>query len=318
MAVSFKLYDAISKYLKYMAFVKTASPLTLRAYWGDLKQIFHIKPEDVTAGWGPQSGALFQTEGRAFKVPGPLLSEAELLDRSRAAFQLWTKLSPASRNRKSATLKSFLGYLHGEGVTAADLSERITCPKVPRRLPHFLSVDEIQALLNSLAANGGGPNARKQRALTLLLYGGGLRVSEACKLKWSDIDVSRRLLRVLGKGGKERLVPLPAPVMDILTAAREPDDRFIFGKTALSTRTAYEWVRACGERAGLHQRLHPHALRHSYATHLLGGGANLRTLQELLGHESLRATEKYTHLGIDQLARTMEKHHPLGRKRRAG
>ncbi|MNL38041.1 Tyrosine recombinase XerD [compost metagenome] len=193
-----------------------------------------------------------------------------------------------------------------------DLSIQVICPKVPKKLPHFLSVDEALAVLKSF--DEAKESLLKEKTLFLLLYGGGLRVSEACELQWSQVQMSQRVLRVIGKGSKERVVSLPPLAMDALKEWQKqtPFAKYVFGEKALNSRTAYEMVRQSGIRAGLLKPLHPHALRHSFATHLLTSGANLRTLQELLGHESLTATEKYTHLGIDQLARTMEKLHPLG------
>lgn len=293
------LPELIVKFLKYLDFIKSSSPQTLRAYGADLHQAYG------------DFGGLTQKAKK--RLCPPKVDEIQLLTLSREALSGWGHLSLASRNRKAATLKSFLGWLHQEGLTAKNLAERIIAPKVPIRIPHFLSVDEVMALLKTLE-NENAPPA--ERALILTIYGGGLRVSEACGLQWSAIDASSRILRVKGKGGKERIVPLPDLCMSVVNALPRTGDFVFSGRDeALSTRVAYDWVRGWGERAGLHHRLHPHALRHSYATHLLSGGANLRTLQELLGHESLRATEKYTHLTLDQLARTMEKSHPLSRKR---
>ena len=159
-----------------------------------------------------------------------------------------------------------------------------------------------------------------EKLLFLLLYGTGLRVSEACALKWAQIDLKSRTLRVRGKGSKERIVAFPKSLVPLFQKAQKihkvesKASSTIWGDKELSTRKAYDWIRNRGAKAGLMRPIHPHALRHSFATHLLVSGANLRTLQELLGHESLQATEKYTHLGIDQLARTLEKHHPLSKK----
>jgi integrase/recombinase XerC/integrase/recombinase XerD len=289
------LQDSISKYLKYMDFVKSSSPLTLKAYKKDLEQAFGKK--DSTAN-------------------SKYLSESELLILAREALNGWASLSLSSRNRKSATLKSFFGWAYQEQLTERDLATQITCPKVPRKLPHFLSVDEALAVLHSYDKNDCSIQNLQDKALFLVLYGAGLRVSEACNLKWSDVHLSSRSLRLMGKGGKERLVVLPNLTMQILQRLRKisgDDIIFVFssGIEALNPRVAYEWVRTRGAKAQLMKPLHPHALRHSFATHLLSSGANLRTLQELLGHESLQATEKYTHLGVDQLARTLETHHPL-------
>lgn len=236
-------------------------------------------------------------------------SETELLSRARQALTNWGHLSLASRNRKSATLKSFFGYLFNEGIIERDLAAQIHSPKVPKKIPHFLSVDEVIAVLKSYQ-NDPQQNP-KELLLFLLLYGTGLRVSEACSLQWKHVDLQQRVLRVKGKGDKERLVAFPKTVAQVFRGIPKETDS-VWGENQLSTRVAYEWIRSRGVKAGLLRPIHPHALRHSFATHLLSSGANLRTLQELLGHESLQATEKYTHLGVDQLARTMEKHHPLG------
>jgi integrase/recombinase XerC/integrase/recombinase XerD len=153
-----------------------------------------------------------------------------------------------------------------------------------------------------------------EKLLFVIIYGSGLRVSEACALEWRNIDLHKRVLRVAGKGGKERLVPLTAFAAQLLQTRSTPAGSSLWGPQGLSARVAYNWIRERGAKAGLLRPIHPHALRHSFATHLLTSGANLRTLQELLGHESLQATQKYTHLGIDHLARTLESHHPLGDK----
>lgn len=292
MADDFKLTSNILKYLNFMENIKSASPLTLKHYALDLKQAFEYE--------NPSN------EKKSY-------SEAEVLATSRQAFNRWAGLSLASRNRKAATLKSFFSWAFDEGLTVRDLSLQITCPRVPKKIPHFLSVDECLAILHSLDKDNA---PLRDKVLFCLLYGGGLRVSEACNLRWKDVQFEQRTLRVLGKGSKERLIGIPRLCLDVLRKWKKESafNDFVFGEVALNPRTAYDIIRSLGRNAGLLKPLHPHALRHSFATHLLSSGANLRTLQELLGHESLQATEKYTHLGIDQLARTMESLHPLGKK----
>ena len=308
------LYFLIESFLKSLALVQSASPLTLQAYWSDLQQAFLWPMEDQSPIWGPQPGQGFAIEGPAFVggATGPHWSETDLLQQAKAAQHRWAPLAPSSRNRKVATLKSFFSWLYQEKYLSIDLSYRLKTPKIPQRLPHFISVDEVTAVLTTFP-NEMTLKEHRKRSLFLLLYGGGLRVSEACRLPWTAL--SSKHLRILGKGQKERLVPFPRLAFVALNELRKHSDQrneFIFGDHPLSPRVAYEWIRQMGHEAGLINSLHPHALRHSFATHLLSGGANLRTLQELLGHQSLRATEKYTHLSIDQLARTMEKTHPLG------
>lgn len=275
-----------------MTFIRSSAPSTIKHYTLDLQQAFEL-----------------DENSRSKKESW---TEAELLSSVRQAFNRWARLSLASRNRKAATLKSFFSWAFDEELTLRDLSMQVTCPKVPKKIPHFLSVDEALAVLKTFDAKNKTP--LREKVLFLLLYGGGLRVSEACNLKWSDLHVAQKVLRVLGKGSKERVIALPALTLTVLQKWKKESgfDQFVFGEAPLNQRTAYEMVRQSGIRAGLLKPLHPHALRHSFATHLLSSGANLRTLQELLGHESLQATEKYTHLGIDQLARTMERLHPLG------
>ena len=293
MGKAFELTKNIANYLKFMENIQTASPLTIKHYSLDLRQAFKLdKNLQSNQKWA---------------------NETDLLASVREAFNGWATLSLASRNRKAATLKSFFSWAFDERLTERDLSLQIVAPKVPRKLPHFLSVDEILSVLKSFDDNKDTP--LRDKILFLLLYGGGLRISEACNLKWSSVFFDQKILRVMGKGSKERVVALPALTLKHLKIWKKESsfDDYVFGEAPLNQRTAYEMVRQSGIRAGLLQPLHPHALRHSFATHLLTSGANLRTLQELLGHESLQATEKYTHLGIDQLARTMESMHPLGK-----
>ena len=308
-----ELLSLCLKFLYSLTYIETLSHLTCRAYRSDLAQAFGFE----------RSLLELDTTATPLKIAVPeRVNSDALLAICRDAMSRWSGLSPASRNRKAACLKSFLNWLREKEVVERELAPLIFGPKVPVRLPHHISVDEAMALINALEQDAGLRDceslkegdvrmARRDLALILLLYGGGLRVSEAASLDWSRVDAQRGVIRVMGKGGTERIVALPP--MTIQALMRLPrEGRFVFGEKALSTRMAYEIVRARGARAGLLQPLHPHALRHSYATHLLSSGANLRTLQELLGHRTLQATQRYTHIGLDQLARTMERHHPLG------
>ena len=248
-----------------------------------------------------------------------LTSDDALLRVMREAQNSWSNLSLSSRNRKAACLKSFLNWLFQERHIERDLNFQIHAPKPPIRIPHFLSVDESIAVIKiadvavKKSKEQFKDQALREKALLLLLYGGGLRVSEACNVKWQDLDANKRLVRIRGKGSKERIVALPPIVLKSISSLKGKG-KFIWGAEPLSTRVAFSIVRSLGARAGLVKPLNPHALRHSFATHMLSSGTNLRTLQELLGHASLTATQKYTHLGIDQLARTVEDHHPLGNK----
>lgn len=283
------LAGSIFKYLKYMENIQSASAQTLRAYQSDLEQAY----------------------GSEKRLQ---ISEAELLGISRKALLRWGQLAPATRNRKAATLKSFLNYLHQENLLQRNLSGLLHLARVPRKLPRYLSIDEVFSLFRSLNADKRSLKRQQELVLLLLLYGCGLRISEACSLKWNQLKWDRRQIHLRGKGNKERLVIVPKTCLVALKELYQIENRptYLFGEQPLNTRSAYEWIRQRGLAAKLSAPISPHSLRHSFATHLLVSGANLRTLQELLGHSSLQATEKYTHLGLDQLTKTLEKNHPLG------
>jgi site-specific recombinase XerD len=291
----------ITNFLDHMQSIGSASEHTLRAYKNDLLEAFD--PNDTCQILQSPNDQSFSAE---IKGQAVTILEADLLKEARLAQTRWSKLQPSSRNRKTATLKSFFRYLFETSVIESDIALQLHSPKVPTKIPHFLAVDEAIAVLK--AAQGNATDL----ALLLLLYGGGLRVSEACGLRWAQVNLKAGHMVIVGKGRKERTIALPPTALKALKALPQ-EEEFVFGQAPLSTRKAYEIVRSWGKRAGLLKPLHPHALRHSYATHLLTGGADLRTLQELLGHSSLQATQKYLHLSVDQMAQSMEKHHPLAR-----
>ncbi len=316
-----KLAHLAINYLKHLSFAKAASLHTSKSYAKDLSQflapvgvkaiLFRAEPStSFTVVWNEKEPPLVNgEEPRILRLSQA--EEEEIKDLVRRAQDQWRGLAPSSRNRKLAVVKGFLRWLHQEGALQRDLSAHIYSTKIPAHLPHFISVDEALGLLNYLQSRMD-ETAERDRALILLLYGGGLRVSEACNLSWDRVDLNQGFLRLIGKGGKERLVALPQKVTAALQRLT-PSPTYIFGEKPLSPRAAYDIVRKAGAAAGLVKPLHPHALRHSYATHLLTSGADLRVLQELLGHTSLAATQKYTHLSIDHVANALENHHPLGR-----
>ena len=278
------LHRLIGSFLFEVENVDAASPATLKAYTLDLSQAF-------------KTAKLSTSAGKDF--------ENSLLRKCYEAQKSWSNLKPNSRSRKTATLKSFLNWLHRKSYTEKNLSYFLNFPKNSQRLPDHLSVDEVLALFKSVK-----PEDWKTRTLLMLLYGGGLRVSEACNLMWKNISESQ--VRVLGKGGKERLVVLPANIATSLSRLTR-ENNYVFGER-MNPRKAYELIRQLGARAGLSRPLHPHTLRHSYATHLLVSGADLRSLQELLGHSSLNSTQRYLHLSLDHIAEALEKHHPMSKK----
>lgn len=288
------LEELIPKYLKYLENIELCSAHTLKAYRIDLDQ------------------AYAQAEKKT-------LSQDMLWNHTRLGLNQWSRLSLASRNRKVATLKSFFNWLYQEKYIDKNYSHLLVCPKVPKKIPHFISVDEIMSVISFYTSRPLNLKETREIALFILLYAGGLRISEACNLKWSSISLSQRKMTILGKGHKERILVVPAFCIDHLENLKQKtlhedgiETDYVFGSTPLNPRAGFEMIRNCGKKSGLMNILNPHALRHSFATHLLASGANLRVLQKLLGHESLQATEKYTHLNIDSLARTMENNHPLG------
>lgn len=300
----------ICKYLKFLQMVKSASVNTSKSYATDLGQF--LKPWGIEIFISVEDCKTYNVicEPKSCEV---LWSESELLALAQQALLNWAPLAASSRNRKVAALKAFFKWMFQEEILTSPLHHSLKAPKVPQKIPHYISMDEALAVIQSLKTDlEAGRGVHQELSLFLLLYGGGLRVSEACQLKWNQLHLEEAQLRILGKGGKERVVSLPSAALNWFK--KQPQaDVYIWGATPLNPRTAYEWIRQRGARAGLLKPLHPHALRHSYATHLLAGGMDLRILQEALGHSSLVATQKYTHLEMDQLARTLSRHHPLSK-----
>ncbi len=224
----------------------------------------------------------------------------------------WENLSIKARKRKISSLNSFCEWL--STYQKIQLQIPIEAPSDrARKLPNFISVDEVHSLIQYLSSAPDSPIKTQQELLFLLLYGLGLRLSEACEARTSNLSLMANTLKVMGKGSKERLTILPVPVT-VRLGSLPLGEPFLFGDKPLPTRTAYKRIRDLGAAAGLLKPIHPHALRHSYATHLLTSGSDLRVLQQLLGHQSLAATELYTHLDQDHLANTLESHHPLSKK----
>ena len=194
-------------------------------------------------------------------------------------------------------------------------------PKQPKTIPRHLRPGEIEALLD--AAAGDEPLQRRDRAVLELLYASGLRVSELARLDWDDLDLAGRTLRVLGKGGKERMVPFGHPAAEALAdwhslwqQIRKQDDSesepvFLnYRGGRLSVRSIRRILDRYVQQASLAAGVHPHTIRHTFATHLLESGADLRTIQELLGHSSLSTTQRYTHVEIDRLLQVYRQSHP--------
>jgi integrase/recombinase XerC len=237
--------------------------------------------------------------------------------------------SAATIARKVAALRSFFRDLQRRGEVADNPAASLRLPRVRRPLPKFLSVEVASEVIETPDANGAeGGLALRDRAMLELLYGAGLRVSELVGLNLGNLELSERTARVLGKGSKERLVPYGVPCATALsrylsvrgalrsprTGVQDPDAVFLgrWGRR-LTSRQVQNLVRRYGVLGGGRPDLHPHALRHSCATHLLDAGADLRGIQELLGHASLSTTQRYTHVSLDRMLEVYERAHPLAR-----
>lgn len=305
-----ELPQFVCKYLEYLDYQVGLSNHSIRAYGTDVLQLFQLEKQFFVSGPKIDGNSDYCLK----KTTSPIMSKScdEWGQRALNKLRKWDNLSVKSRKRKISSLKGFLSWLKNyQGI------EIIVAVEAPsgqhRKLPHFLSLDECIGLLKHLDKDKLTAKEQQQKSLFLLMYGCGLRVSEACQIKWSDISLTQKTLRITGKGGKERLAILPKGVAHYIAKLNKNGD-YLWGDKKLPTRTAYQSIRDLGKAAGLLKPIHPHALRHSYATHLLSSGSDLRVLQQLLGHQSLAATELYTHLDMDQLANTMESHHPLSKK----
>jgi len=231
-------------------------------------------------------------------------------------------LRPATIRREVSAIRTYYGFLVGEGRVANDPSDRLESPRRGRTLPDTLSVRDVEALL--AAPNVDEPLAWRDRSLLELGYGAGLRVSEICGLVTTDLLLAENLVRVFGKGGKERLVPIGRSVIGAVSVylhqlRPELDRGRSGGRVLLNARGqplsrvgAWGIVKRAAARAGLTKRVTPHTLRHSFATHLLEGGADLRAVQEMLGHADLSTTQIYTHVDREYLRSVHKQFHPRG------
>ena len=296
----------------FLASLSAYSPQTRRAYDHDVREF---------VAWAERGGC-----------PDPAQADRRVLRRY-LAFLSTRGFARRSIGRKVAAVRGYLRYLHRAGVIPTDPGRALRAPKGEARLPRVPASSETLELLDSVAARvddllpGEGDDpvaaalARRDLALLEALYGAGLRVAECCSLRRSDCDLDRGLLTVLGKGSKVRRVPVGTPAVAALrdwlvhgrpvvaTLDSPPDAVFLARRGGpLSTRDAHRVVAAHPLADG--RRLHPHALRHAYATHLLEGGADLRAVQELLGHADLATTQIYTHLTRDRLRAVYDAAHP--------
>jgi len=284
---------AVGSFLEYQGVERGASPHTLRSYAADLSEFTRFLAEEKIPGW----------EAADTRVVRAFLTRLHKRG-----------LAKATIARKLAAVRSCFRFLARRGVLAVNPARQVRSPRLGRRLPSFLPVDETTALLGR-APEPSVAGAR-DRALLEVLYASGLRVAEGCGLDVDDLDEARRTVRVLGKGDKERVVPVGETALEALAAYLELRGRrrgplFLNARGGrLTVRSAHRIVRARARAAGISQRVTPHTLRHSFATHMLGAGADLRLIQELLGHRRLSTTQRYTHVSPEHLMRVYDAAHP--------
>jgi integrase/recombinase XerC len=292
--------DWLKRFEAYLTQERRASPHTVRAYLGDLRRFRrYLEGQGLTL-----EGA---THPAVRGHLGVLAADHH----------------PSSRGRALASIRAFYRFLVRRRAIAASPARRVKTPKRPGRLPKVVPVDELFALLSQ-------PSARtvrglRDRAILEVLYGAGVRVSELCGLSLDDLDLPGRTLRVMGKGQKERDCPLHGPAVDALQAylarreellgrpapGQDPEAVFLNARGGrLSARSVARQLDGYVLELALARRVSPHALRHSFATHLLAGGADVRSIQELLGHASLSTTQRYTDVTFEHLQAVYDRAHP--------
>lgn len=318
MAESLELW--IEKFLDYLRFQRNASPHTLRNYTSDLQQFLsHLThtPEGETR-------------------PAPELVQIDNLTIREFLGALYQKRNTkASVARKLATLRSFMKFLSAQGAIQTNPAKIVASPKLESRLPDYVSIDAMTQLIE--APDTDTDLGKRDRVILEMLYGAGLRVSELVGLNLGDISVGEGLIKVVGKGRKERIVPFGKRAAEALesyflvrtkrvrarassrtkTGAREGEAVFLnFRGGRLTSRSVGNIVDRYVGQLAQKLKVHPHTLRHTFATHMLNAGADLRTIQELLGHESLSTTQKYTHVSAEQLVRIYQSCHPRAGKKK--
>lgn len=287
----------IDKFLRYLHLEKSASPHTLRAYKKDLeefREFIKTKPEDI-----------------------------EIADvRGFIAQQIKKGLNKTTASRRLSSIRSFFKFLYREGYIKTNPARFVSNLRLPKLLPRFLSVDDVFNLVEK--PSGTGFITTRDRAILELLYSSGIRVSEISGLNLDDINIKEGFLKVRGKGKKERIVPIGSKAVDAIKSymveriTLKSNDNFLFlnrNGGRLTDRGIRRIVIKYARMIGISGNIGPHLLRHTFATHLLQNGADLRVIQELLGHSSLSTTQKYTHLDITHLIDVYDKAHPFAKEK---
>jgi integrase/recombinase XerD len=303
------LDEAIEDFLAHLRVERGVSPATIRAYRGDLQDF--ASSRGVTRDW----------------AKSPDAAERYLAARTRRGRPGDPGLAPTSLRRRAASIRGFYRFAFGDGLIGVDVAAHLDLPRMPRLLPETLTIAEVERLIEAAGPAEAGAAALRDRALLELLYAAGLRVSEALGLDREDLSFDGAFVRVIGKGDKERLVPVGDVALKVLRWWIDgPRATLLAGHHVEPVRggplfmgergrrwarqQAWAAVKGAASRAGLADRVSPHTLRHSFATHLLEGGADLRIVQELLGHASISTTQLYTHLTGERIREVYARAHP--------
>jgi integrase/recombinase XerC len=305
------LREGAAEFIAHLKYEKNCSPLTLKSYGRDLDEFF----------------AYLQGDRSVLELEVQEIDHITIRDFLAHLAKRGNKKS--SMARKLATLRSFFRYLHRQGRIMKNPARLVQTPRVPEKTPRFLSVKEVERILQ--LPDPETPRGKRDRAMLELLYGSGMRVGELVGLNLEDLSLSERLVKVRGKGKKERLIPFGEKARDALQeylrgrariladlkTCRDPAALFLNLRGGrISVRAVQGNITQYVRESALLLHVHPHLFRHSFATHLLNNGADLRCIQELLGHESLSTTQKYTHLSLQELMEAHRKAHPRGKRGR--
>ncbi|MFB3926160.1 MAG: site-specific tyrosine recombinase/integron integrase [Syntrophales bacterium] len=300
---------AIREFQKFMEIEKNFSPHTRKNYISDLKQFKEFLEKHNIPVRRNEKDDLFDLESVAIRAFLEFLHQG--------------KIKKITIGRKIATLRSFFKFLLRRGAIKYNPAEMVQSPKADKRMPVALPVEEVFSILDvDFAADAFGS---RDRAMIELLYSSGMRVNELTKLNMEDIDFIQGLVKVMGKGKKERIIPVGGPALIALRAYLEKRPE-LFGRKVHNSSENPVFLGKTGSRitprsvarildkyvalSGIRKKISPHTLRHAFATHLLDGGADLRVIQELLGHESLSTTQRYTSMSAAKLMEVYDKAHP--------
>jgi integrase/recombinase XerC len=290
--------DPLAAFLRHLTLEKGASPHTIRSYRNDLLEF-------VRQAGGDDAEWLRTLDPRAVRA-----YLARLHGRG---------LDPVTIARKLAAVRSWCRFLVRRGLLERNVAREVRGPRLPQKLVAFLPIDEAMALMD--AKGSGARTSVRDAAVLELLYATGLRVSELASLDLEDFDRARQTVRVLGKGRKERIVPYGSRAAGALAAylsgRGDAQGALFTNRTGgrLTVRSIHTIVRRSAAACGITRRVSPHTLRHTFATHLLDAGADLRVIQEFLGHRRLSTTQRYAHVGADRLMQVYDAAHPRARAR---